>query len=317
VGGQFRPPSYPSDIITKEIFKMDREQSGASVRTGSRGVRYTGLVRKCRNFIKRTNEMKSDQIFLAGIMGCILCCTLTLSAQAPKSSEAHASFSYTGDTGPGFWDEINSECATTSTSRQSPIDIDKAAVDRSLTPLDTDLQGTSFTLTNPGYTLKATPATSGTLTLNGIRYTLLQFHFHTLSEHSMKGKHSVMELHAVFQDENSNLAVIGVLYRVGKANPFLAKILSAGLPEKTTSDPVTVSDLNLANAFTDLSSYYTYPGSLTTPPCSETVTWLVLKQQDQLSASQYEEFRKVLGNDFRPLQATNGRLVRATPGKGD
>jgi carbonic anhydrase len=126
-----------------------------------------------------------------------------------------------------------------------------------------------------------------------------------------------MELHAVFQDENSNLAVIGVLYRIGRPNPFLAKILSGGLPQKTTSDPVTVSDLNLANAFTDLSSYYRYPGSLTTPPCSETVTWLVLKQQAELSASQYEEFRKVLGNNFRPVQATNGRVVRATPGKRD
>jgi carbonic anhydrase len=78
-----------------------------------------------------------------------------------------------------------------------------------------------------------------------------------------------------------------------------------------------VNDLNLANVFTDLSSYYTYPGSLTTPPCSETVTWLVLKQQAELSASQYEEFRKVLGNDFRPVQAQNGRLVRATPRKDD
>jgi carbonic anhydrase len=261
--------------------------------------------------------MKSNRLFLAGIIGSILCCTLTVSAQAPKSSEGHTSFSYTGDTGPGFWDEINSACATTSTSRQSPIDINKVAVDRSLTSLDAELEGTTFTLTNPGYTIKATPATSGTLVLNGTTYTLLQFHFHTLSEHTVKGQHSVMELHAVFQDQNSNLAVIGVMYRIGKANPFLAKILSAGLPEKTTSDPVTVGDLNLANAFTSLSSYYTYPGSLTTPPCSETVTWLVLKQQAELSASQYEEFRKVLGNDFRPLQAPNGRVVRATPGKGE
>jgi carbonic anhydrase len=296
---------------------MYREQSGASVRAGSWGVRYRSVVRKCRNLIERTNGMKSNRIFLAGIMGWILCCTLTVSAQAPNSSGDHATFSYNGDTGPGFWDEINSACATTSTSRQSPININWAKVDRSLTALDTQLGEASFTLTNPGYTIKATPATSGTLVLNGTTYTLLQFHFHTLSEHTIKGQHSVMELHAVFQDENSNLAVIGVLYRMGKANPFLAKILRAGLPEKTTSDPVTVNNLNLADTFPDLSSYYTYPGSLTTPPCSETVTWLVLKQQAQLSASQYKEFQKVLGNDFRPVQPRNGRLVRATPGKGN
>jgi carbonic anhydrase len=90
-----------------------------------------------------------------------------------------------------------------------------------------DLAGTTFALTNTGYTLKATPATSGTLTFDGTTYTLLQFHFHTLSEHTNKGQHSVMELHAVFQDENSNLAVIGIMYRIGKLNRFLAKILSA------------------------------------------------------------------------------------------
>lgn len=283
---------------------MIREQFTPSSCAGTRGMRYP-----------RFGMRKGA--FLAGFIGCLLCCTLTVSAQRPNSAEGHATFSYSGDTGPGFWDEINSACATTSTSRQSPIDINKAEVDRSLTLLDTRLAETSFTLKNPGYTVIATPTTPGSLTLNGTTFKLLQFHFHTLSEHTINGRHSVMELHAVFQDENSNLAVIGVLYRVGRANPFLAKILSTGLPQKTMSEPVTVSDLNLANAFTDLSSYYTYPGSLTSPPCSETVTWLVLKQPAELSASQYAEFRKVLGNDFRPVQAQNGRIVRATPRRDD
>ena len=87
-----------------------------------------------------------------------------------------------------------------------------------------------------------------------------------------------MELHAVFKDASSNFAVIGVLYSIGRTSPFLAKILSAGLPEKTTSPAVTVTGLNLGTAFTDLSSYYTYPGSLNTPPCSDNVTWLVIER---------------------------------------
>ena len=258
--------------------------------------------------------MRLKQISIAGIAGYMLFCSLTMSAQATSSAHGTA-FSYSGDIGPGFWDEISSACAATSTSRQSPIDIDHPQVDRSLTPLDTELGETSYTLKNPGYTVVATPQTAGTLILNGTTFTLLQFHFHTLSEHTIDQKHSVMELHAVFQDASSNYAVIGVLFRIGKANPFLAKILSAGLPQKTTSSTVTVSDLNLANAFTDLSSYYTYPGSLTTPPCSETVTWLLLRQQAELTASQLEEFRKVLGNDFRPVQPLNNRVVRVTPRK--
>jgi carbonic anhydrase len=233
---------------------------------------------------------------------------------AAHSADGTATFSYSGDTGPGFWDETSSACATTSTSQQSPINIDEARVDTSLTTLDTRLEKSSFTLKNPGYTVVATPETASTLYLNGTTFTLLQFHFHTLSEHTIKGERSVMELHAVFRDGDGHYAVIGVLYRIGKSNQFLAQILSSGLPEKTTSSEVTVNDLDLSTAFTDLSRYYTYSGSLTTPPCSETVTWLLLKKQSELSASQFQEFRKVLGNDFRPLQAKNSRVVRYRPG---
>lgn len=207
--------------------------------------------------------MRSKLKSFAGIVGCILCCSLTMSAQTAQSAE-HATFSYSGDTGPGFWDEINSACAARSTSPQSPIDIDEVKVDRSLTPLDTELTRTSYTLKTSGYTVVATPETASTLYLNGTKFSLVQFHFHALSEHTLKGERSVMELHAVFQDADSNYAVIGVLYRIGKVSPFLAKILSAGLPEQTTSSAVTASDLDLATAFTDLSRYYTYPGSLTT-----------------------------------------------------
>jgi carbonic anhydrase len=127
---------------------MHRQQSGASLRDGTRACVTQASCVSAGSF-ERTNTMKSSPLFLAGIMGCILCCTLTVSAQAPKSSEGLASFSYSGDTGPGFWDETSSACAATSTSRQSPIDIDKVAVDRSLTPLDADLAGTTFTLTKP------------------------------------------------------------------------------------------------------------------------------------------------------------------------
>ena len=262
--------------------------------------------------------MRSNKRYLLlSIAGCVLCCSWTMSAQGAQKAATAANFSYSGDTGPGFWDEIDAACATTSTSRQSPIDIDEVKIDGSLRPLDTVLAETSYTLTNPGYTVVGTPENAGMLILNGITFSLKQFHFHTLSEHTIEGKHSVMELHAVFQDASSNYAVIGVLYRLGKASPFLAKMLTAGLPPKTTSDPVTVNDLNLATAFTDLSSYYTYPGSLTTPPCSETVTWLVLRQQAELTASQFEDFRKVLGNDFRPPQAVNGRVVLASPRRRD
>jgi carbonic anhydrase len=221
-------------------------------------------------------------------------------------------FSYSGDTGPGFWAEKSPACATTASSRQSPVNIGEVVVDRQLLPLDVLAGETSFTVKNPGYTVVASPRSAALLTLNGTTFQLLQFHFHTLSEHTLHGRHAVMELHAVFQDASSQLTVIAVMYRVGRENPFLATILRVGLPQKTTSPAVTVDGLNLANAFTDLSSYYTYPGSLTTPPCSENVTWFVLQQFAEMSASQLQRFRDVLGNDFRPLQNLNDRVILAT-----
>jgi len=198
-----------------------------------------------------------------------------------------------------------------------PVDIRRPIADPALGPLDLVLNVTAFTLTNPGYTIRATPGVESILFLNGVPFSLLEFHFHTLSEHTVDGQQGAMELHVVFRDPSANLAVIGVVYKIGSANSFLARLLGAGLPIKTTSPAVTVQSLNIGNAFTDTSSYYTYPGSLTTPPCSETVTWFVLKRWAQMSAAQFEAFRNVLGNDFRPIQQLNGRLIRGTVKQGD
>ncbi len=186
-----------------------------------------------------------------------------------------------------------------------------------LAPLDFIRSETSFTLINPGYTIQAFPEVGTQLVLDHVPYTLRQFHFHTLSEHTIRGKHAAMELHAVFVSGDSRVVAIGVLYRIGKPNSFLAKLLKAGLPRKTTSAPVTVKRLDVEEAFTSTSSYYTYPGALTTPPCSPFVTFFILKRYAELSPRQFEAFRRILGNDFRPLQPLNGRVIRATVRRDD
>src|SRR5262249_2704040 len=139
------------------------------------------------------------------------------------------------------------------------------------------------------------------LTVDNVRYTLTQFHFHTLSEHTVHGEHGVMELHAVFKDLSSDkIAVVGMLYTIGRENAFLSELTASGLPEKSGDEINVPSQLiNLANAFTNPSRYYTYAGSLTTPPCSETVTWFVLRRAGELSQEQFDEFRRLLGNNFR------------------
>ena len=232
---------------------------------------------------------------------------------------AQEEFTYNGDTGPGYWSDLEkdfSACAPLPAGRQSPIDIDAVIEDPRLGPLNLILNKMPFTLVNNGHTIMATPKYGGTLAIDGDIYTLTQFHFHTLSEHTVDEKRGVMELHAVFTDSKNNYAVIGVLYKIGRPNRFLEKLIAAGLPKLTTSAPVTIDRLGLDEAFTDTSRYYTYPGSLTTPPCTETVKWLVLKQWADLSVEQFEAFRTILGNDFRPLQKRNERVVRATVRRG-
>lgn len=117
---------------------------------------------------------------------------------------------------------------------------------------------TSFVLNNPGYNVRGVPAILQQLTVNGDPYKMLEIHFHTLSEHTVDGRQGVMELHAVFQDEDSKqLAVIGVIYKIGRPNQFVQKLLAKGLPQKSTSPNKVVGPIDLSKAFTNTSRYYT------------------------------------------------------------
>lgn len=231
-------------------------------------------------------------------------------------------FEYSGNTGPGFWDELEGAGAcgrtTEEGARQSPIDITRVRTDDRLRPLTLSLLDTEISLINNGHVIEQEYHNGSNLILNRGVYTLQQFHFHTLSEHAIRGRRGVMELHAVFRDESSGeLAVIGQIYRLGRANGFLDKLIEAGLPEKAGDHVESHEEINLADALTSTRSYYRYPGSLTTPPCSEVVTWLVLQQQATMSEEQFEAFNDIMGNNFRPLQERNDRVIRATTSRHD
>jgi carbonic anhydrase len=244
---------------------------------------------------------------------------LTLAITVAAGARADE-FSYNGDEGPGFWGETAGweACAGNSaTQRQSPIDIDDVRVDHTLGRLEVDLHETPLALVNNGHSIEQEYELGSSLIVEGVRYELSQFHFHTLSEHAVHGNRGVMELHAVFADPNSDRkAVIGVLFEIGRPNRFLAGLMKDGLPTKTGQEIKDQTQrINVKDGLTDVSQYFTYAGSLTTPPCSETVTWFLLKERAELSAQQFEAFRHILGNDFRPLQKLNHRTVRATVGR--
>jgi carbonic anhydrase len=235
------------------------------------------------------------------------------------ANAADPEFSYNGDNGPGYWSELDpawSACAgTSSDARQSPIDIEHATVDRNLRPLALRTVPTIIDMFNNGHTIEERyEGTGSSITFESKFYELQQVHFHALSEHAVGGERGAMELHSVFQEPTTgNKLVIGLLFEIGKkSNPFLQTFIDAGLPKKNGDTKVTSALVDLSDVLTSTSSYFTYAGSLTTPPCSENVTWVVLARPAEVSSSQFQAFRRILGNDFRPLQELNGRVVRST-----
>lgn len=234
-----------------------------------------------------------------------------------------AEFSYNGDEGPAYWSDLDpawSTCAgTAEDALQSPIDIGRAKIDRSLKPLDLQTFATTIDLSNNGHNIEQSYEDTGSsIYSDGSVYELKQFHFHTFSEHTVNDKRGKMEMHAVFSEPASgdNL-VVGQLFEIGKKeNRFIQTLIDAGLPEKNGDTTQTNDLIDLADGLTNTSSYYTYDGSLTTPACTENVTWVVLKKQSKLTHEQWDSFRGILGNNFRPLQKLNDRTIWATADKG-
>jgi carbonic anhydrase len=241
-----------------------------------------------------------------------------LAAAATRADD----IAYSGDHGPGFWKETPGweTCGRTTEpgARQTPVDIRDATPDRHLKKLDLHLLEAEVALINNGHTIEQEYENGSALVINGAPYELQQFHFHALSEHEVNGHRGAMELHAVFKNlSNGTIAVVGVLYDLGKSSRFLDRLIEAGLPAKSGDESHSHNVINLADGLTDTGAYYTYAGSLTTPPCSETVTWFVLKHPATMSMAQFKAFDQILGNNFRPLQERNGRVIRSTAGRDD
>jgi carbonic anhydrase len=258
----------------------------------------------------RTNLLDSSSAFATAIL---------LGGLGVAASSNAQEFTYNGDTGPGYWAELSDAweaCAGTGTdARQSPIDIRSSRFDRKLGRLRLETNPTTIDLINNGHTIEQHYEDSGSsIIFEGREYELSQFHFHTLSEHSILNIHADMEMHAVFAEAaTDDKLVVGTLFATGhRRNPFLQLLIDAGLPEKDGDDTQSSALVDLSDGLTETSSYFTYEGSLTTPPCTENVTWILLKTPATMSTGQFDAFRSILGNDFRPTQDLNGRIVRAT-----
>ncbi|WP_423840910.1 carbonic anhydrase [Vibrio mytili] len=221
---------------------------------------------------------------------------------AGSANAAH--WSYEGNHGPEHWGEFAPECSKG--KNQSPIDI-QSTTKAELATLQLNYQGKAVSLTNNGHTLQTSIEGENSLTVDGKQFDLKQFHFHTPSENHVDGKSYPLEAHYVHADEQGNLAVVAVFFKRGEANPALAKLLE-NVPVKDSN--VTIKAPFDASALIPSGQdYYRFNGSLTTPPCSEGVRWLVLKDAQSISADQIQQFEKAMGANNRPIQALNARMI--------
>ncbi|MBD7997307.1 carbonic anhydrase [Oerskovia gallyi] len=224
-------------------------------------------------------------------------------------------WSYEGGAGPEHWGEIASTCASTPTSRQSPVDIPLRSLteSRKVKAPVLDYERAAFTVRDTGETIQGDLTTVGSnaITLDGTRFELRQFHLHTPSEHMIDGEPAAMELHLVHQSAEGRLAVLGVLLELGRENAALAGFFDA-IPSAATATssvaprPVEINPAHLVPGWSDL---IRYDGSLTTPPCSEGVLWNVYERPRTISKSQLAAFTAVHPENSRPVQPLNGRSL--------
>lgn len=243
-----------------------------------------------------------------------LCMTMTaggIRAQEAKPPEAHA-WDYGSEHGPQHWGDLKAEYASCSVGQhQSPIDIEKTEK-ADLPSIAFDYKPSSLRIVDNGHTIVATYDAGSSIRVGAGQYQLKQFHFHRPSEETIHGKASDMVAHLVHADAEGHLAVVAVLLERGKENALIRELWKNIPKEKGKETLRGDVKINVADLLPKDRGYYTFEGSLTTPPCSEGVTWFVLKQRVPISADEVAAFSKVYPHNARPTQPLHERTVKET-----
>jgi len=240
--------------------------------------------------------------------------TLHKTAHAPvKKPGAHKiHWQYEGLEGPAHWGDLDPKFISCKIGRnQSPINIkDKTAINTvGLPGFDVYYRSAPMRIIYNGHALQINYPLGSYITINGNRYELLQFHFHTPSEHQKNGFNYPMEMQIVHKDGDGNLAVIGILFQEGKKNDALSDIIRY-LPKDVGKEHLhKFAKVNPVDYFPKRKLFYKYSGSLTTPPCSEGVYWMVFKDPIEASPEQLAAMHALMGDNNRPVQPHYSRSV--------
>jgi len=241
------------------------------------------------------------------------------------------SFGYTGVHGPEKWGSLSPLFSACSNGkRQSPVNIVKNKVvrNKNLKPLTRDYSTANATLVNNGFNIGLLfEENVGVLVADGKNFSLKQMHWHSPSEHRINGEQFPTELHMVHKAADGSFAVVSILYQYGDADPLLSKIknelneLAKEVCAKNEESHIPVKALDTKHMEKKTRKYYRYIGSLTTPPCTENVTWSILGKVRSISKEQVELLQAPLDStckkNSRPLQELNGRQIELFAELGD
>jgi carbonic anhydrase len=245
-------------------------------------------------------------------------------APAGPQAQWRTPWSYEGEKGPEYWGDLDPDYAACKTGReQSPIDI-RDAQKTALPAIRFEYKSGPLKIINNGYTavrVNYAPGNGNFLILGEKHYELTQFHFHHPSEEYIHGKPFDMVIHLMHSASDGKVAAVAVLLKAGSANAVIQQLWkympqTAGKEQEIAGVEVNPAGLLPHDARGDnaasgenATSYYTYTGSQTAPPCTEGVTWFVLKTPMEISAEEINAFAKLYPHDVRPLQPRNGRVV--------
>ena len=261
---------------------------------------------------------------LMSIMCIFMCITGCGKAQNVPSHTENIEWGYEAENGPDVWAQLSPQYVLCAEGiHQSPIDLVNPTPAK-LSPIPYYYHPTSMNIRNTGHTIEVACPEGNWIEVDGTRYQLLQFHFHAPSEHTVAGEPFDMEMHLVHKSEDGMLAVVGLLIESGRHKSAFDPIWShlPAAPGETqriknvTEDGSLIVDLRFIfspnDQITDeapsyFGSSYRYDGSLTTPPCSEGVKWIVLTTPIQMSEAQIAAFRAIIHDNNRPVQPLNGR----------
>src|SRR5215471_11313989 len=253
--------------------------------------------------------MTTFRVGRLAILSAAIAAVALVAGNARAQQHAGAHWTYAGKDGPDHWGELDKAfSACQAGHHQSPIDI-RGAKPSELSPIQFAYQRAPLHIVNNGHSIQVNYAPGSFITVGDKKYQLTQFHFHHPSEERVDGKGFEMVAHLVHANEAGALAVVAVLLDPGTANPLLARLWqhlpAKEGPEQKLDDVL----IDAAELLPQDRGYYTFTGSLTTPPCTEDVTWFVLKTPETISQAQADTFGKIYPRDARPVQPLYGREV--------